>query len=172
MKDLYEFIVEETGYGLHVYNLSYDIKDQNKKKADQLTDDGFALSLYQEDLISTDIVFKIENEKGCLEPEKSYFVIKPAQSTIIFNSKLDRKTIVRKLNEHKELDFAISELNIAHGKIENLIVNNYNYSERADEAIKNAMKEKTGDKSPQVKRMLDIMKGDQKSPITIKVQKM
>lgn len=171
MKDLYEFLVEETGYGLHVYYLSYDIKDQDKKKADQLTDDSFTLFLYNNDMISTNVIFKIENEKRNQVPAESYLVIKPAQSTIIFNSSMNIKTIVEKLREHKEIDYAISELNIAHGKIANLIVNNYSYSETADEAIKKAMKEKIGDQSPQIKRMIDLMEGENKSHFTIKVQK-
>lgn len=172
MKDLYEFIVEEMGYGLHVYYLSYDIKGQDKKKADQLTDDGFALALYEEDIISTDIVFKIENEKGCLEPEISYLLIKPAQSTIIFNSKLDRRTIVEKLNEHKEIDFAISELDIAHGRVLNLIINNYSYSDTADADIKKALEKKAKNQSPDLAKHNHLVSYGSKTPkIIIRVQK-
>ena len=165
MKSLYEFIARNLGL-INVYYLSQDITPN-----DALDDNNFALFLYKNDILTTDVEFQVEEDVDYFADKPTFFVIKPAESTMVFGSYKLPLEIAEILKKQSGIDFAISQLEVSKNKISNLWVNNYNHGEQANEIIKKAVAEKDGKPGSTQKRQQELMDYPPKGKKIIHVQK-
>lgn len=150
MKALYEVILEEKSKvvrnvqveepEIRVFNLSYDICP--KGAADELENETFIPYLYKNDIISTDVEFVVVDNltQKIQNNAEKYYVVRPAESTIIFGSSKSGNEIIAELNEHPELHFAIVELPNQRNTIRTMIINHIDDGAHAQ--IKKAKEER------------------------------
>lgn len=161
MKSLYQFLMEHMNDSIKLYNLSYDICE--KEDEDTLHNDTFVLYLYDQKIISDQVEFLFVDENNQRIEDEKFFVVKPAETTIIFGSKKSMAEILDELTQHDELCFSLQELEIIDNKAKGLVINNYNTN--ADKEIKSKVKSK---KDPELDRMIKLMNIEH--PLTIKVK--
>ena len=156
MKSLCQFVTESLNKEIKLYNLSYDINEKSKK-ANSLDNKNFVKYLYDSCIITQKVEFVYVDEKGKPieeETKEKHYVVKPAETTIIFGSTWELLKIVKELNNHEELDFALQELAIERNEVKGLIINNYNTN--VDNDIKSEEKENI-QQSPDIKKMIHLM---------------
>lgn len=150
MRELYEVVLEEYKVEkcqkqveepeIKVFNLSYDICPKGTE--DELENETFIPYLYKKDIISTDVEFVVVDDltKEISNNAEKYYVIRPAESTIIFGSSKSGNEIIAELNEHPELHFAIVELPNKRNTIRPMVINHID--EGAHAQVKKAKEEK------------------------------
>lgn len=162
MRKLYEVIIEAVNQGtrqtqidepkIRVFNLSYDICSNGAKN--ELENETFIPYLYENEIISTDVEFVVVDNLTQIVPDdaEKYYVIRPAESTIIFGSFKSGNNIIAKLNEHPELHFAIVELPNQRNTIRTMVINHI--EDGANEQIKKEIDKKEKDKQEKEQNMI------------------
>jgi len=159
MKNLYKI---EWNTNTNIYYLSYDFAGKKKEE--------LAIFLSENDILAKNVEFQVYNKDGKCNTNETLYVIKPAETTIIFASDKSISEIINILNVNSNIDFVLSQLQKGESQLEAIIINNYAHGQVANDEIRKKIETKEQEQTQVQKEFYKLSNYPPKSKIIIRVQ--
>lgn len=159
MKNLYKI---EWNTNTNIYYLSYDFAGNMEEE--------LAIFLSQNDILAKNVEFQVYDKDGKCNTNETLYVIKPAETTIIFASDKSMSEIINILNSNSNIDFALSLLKKVKSQPDTMIINNYDHGQVANDKIRKKIETKEQEQTQVQKEFYKLSNYPPKSKIIIRVQ--